>query len=538
MRQRVLADYESHYAPFLAMLAGWKQAVQAHYALGQEAALARLEEQFFPLGDWRFPPQTLAAPQRPPERTTEIPFETPFLDPTGQPWMTCGTGWMQPTVLANVSLRERDGVIVLDVERVGGAPADTLLTRGQLAFVAAPDEVVSALARGRWWVQTAGGDPQPAVCARYDGYLLFEREMQAARVNQRQLDLWLPPCHPYSRKIVCLRLATEEEAQAAAGGERPEMDAPDPARAVPSFRFTGVLPKMEPDAAEFLQPETASSLFYLNAVPVLQTAMTDHLFYAPFPRVGDEYALRITGLPNLFAAVAYNDGVSVPASMRSVPSNDPRAREDDVEIRFAQTVWAKMARVKLYHGSQGQGRSDTGGAGDEARPTLLERAPSRFTIPFPVLGGASVGGPEKRAEWVRTAWYHGVLRPALLTEGDLAEILRQRSVEGPGSLLRFRSAAREIIHQIEAEGAHWRSYLWPTLLAREERFGEGPPDDAFSGSEDYLPLVQRLRVTFERAPESEGVPEFLLKDVSNYLASVLSQYFIVSCFRVEGKLAS
>ena len=81
MRQRVLADYESHYAPFLAMLAGWKGAVQTHYTLGEASAIARLQDQFFPLGDWRFPAQALAVPQRPVERTTEIAFNAAFQDP-------------------------------------------------------------------------------------------------------------------------------------------------------------------------------------------------------------------------------------------------------------------------------------------------------------------------------------------------------------------------------------------------------------------------------------------------------------------------
>ncbi len=72
MRRRVLADYESHYAPFLSLLAGWKGAVQEHYLQSEAASLARLEEQFFPLGSWHFPAQALAIPQRPAHRRDRV----------------------------------------------------------------------------------------------------------------------------------------------------------------------------------------------------------------------------------------------------------------------------------------------------------------------------------------------------------------------------------------------------------------------------------------------------------------------------------
>lgn len=550
MRQRVLADYETHYAPFLALLAGWKGAVQTHYTLGQASALARLEEQFFPLGNWNFPSQALAIPQRPPERTADVPFEEPFSEPPGHPWISCGRGWLQPTTLRELSLRSEGAGnlnLTLDVEQVGNAPIEALLARGQLAFVAAPDEVVGALARGQWWVQTATGALRPAVCARYDGYLLFEREMQAGRLNQRQLDLWLPPFHPYSRKMICLRLATSDEIRQAAWDAGPEMMVPSRART--GFRFLAALSGLDKHVAQILggqgaattapaDASTSTDLFYLNAIPVVQTAVMDNLFYAPFPRVGQEYALRVSGLPNLFAAVAYNDGALAPASLLRVPSNDPRASEPDVEVRIAQAPQAKKMRVKLYHGSRG--REPGSGVGDARR--ILERPPQRFAVPFPALGGTSVGGPDSRAEWVRTAWHHGVLRPPLLTEGDLVEIIRQRasSVGALDGLLHFAHAVREIVHQSDEHngaGAHWKSYLWPSLLVREDRLASDGAEDVFSRREEYVPLVQQLRITFGRGSQSQGIPAFLLADAANYLASVLSQYFVVSCFRVEGQIA-
>ena len=181
-RQRILADYDSHYAPFLAMLAGWKGAVQEHSARGEASALARLEEQFFPLGRWNFPAQALAAPQRPPARTGEISAGASFDDPTGRPWTASGAGWLHPTSLREAAFvwEGDDCLCVLDVENEGATPLDLLLARGQLAFVAAPDAVVAALADAEWWALLPGQRPLQAEAERYEGYMAFERELPSS----------------------------------------------------------------------------------------------------------------------------------------------------------------------------------------------------------------------------------------------------------------------------------------------------------------------------------------------------------------------
>jgi len=231
----------------------------------------------------------------------------------------------------------------------------------------------------------------------------------------------------------------------------------------------------------------------------------------------------MSGVPDIFAATVRHDGLGVPSTLVRLPSQDPLASEMDVQVQFPQAQ-AGVTQVKIYHGSWGRARM---GALDT--PTALERAPLRFSVPYLALGGATAGGPADRAEWVRTAWYHSVLRPPLLTEGDLWEIIRQRQGD-LGEMLRFRSAVREIVHDPDSGGAHWRSYLWPSLLARESAFiGEGIPSPA------AVPLIQSLRITFERAASAE-VPDFLLTDMANYLASVLSQYFVLSTFRIEGRV--
>ncbi len=523
MRQRVLADYETRYAPFLNMLAGWKGAVQAHYAQGEESALNRLQEQFFPLGDWKFPAQGLAIPQRPAERTTDIPFGAEFKDPTGRPWIASGEGWVHPTALrdASLSLIEDEPVVQLEADYLGGGPVETLLERGQLAFVAAREEFIAALEACEWWVQTPNSAPRRAQVTRYAGYLAFEREMQTARLNQRQLDFWLPPCHPYARKIVRFRLLSEGGAEAA-----PDfLNWSGEVRA--GFRLTGRLPNAGRRATTALRAESGTrNLFHLNPIPVIQTAMEEGIFFPPFPRFGSEYALRMSGLRDIFAAVVYNDDTAVPATLFRIPSNDPQAAEPDVQAQFAP-VQSSRARVKIYYGSLGQGRGN-----DSDAPSVLEMTPLRFTVPFPVIGGVTVGGPETRVQWARTAWYQSVLRPPLLTEGDIVELLAQ--CQGvPHDLLRFRYAAREILADPEEGNVHWRSYLWPSMIAKADnfdaRYGEIP-------APDYIPLVQYLRLAFGRGPAAAGMPDFLLSDVANYLASVLSQYFVISCFRVEGRV--
>lgn len=526
MRHRVVADYETHYAPFLAMLAGWKGAVQEHYLQAERSSVAHLEEQFFPLGDWKFPAQTLAVPQRPPARTTDITEGTIFTDPTGFPWMACGEGWIQPTALRDASVQwsERDCLVVLDVDHPDAEPAESILERGQLGFLGVPEEALEALDRAAWWVLTPAHGFRPAEFTRFDGYMAFEREMQTARMNQRQLDLWLPPFHPYGRKMVRLCLAPGDAQPDPLLG-RHRLD-----RGLDSgFRFVGVIPAPDARVAAALREVSARRpgppWVGLNAVPVVQTGLSDNIFYPPFPRVGQEHALRMSGVPGIFAATVRHDGLDVPSSLVRLPSQDPLATEPDVQVQFPQ-VQAGVTQVKIYHGSWGRGRT-----GMLDTPTSLEKAPLRFSVPYLALGGATVGGPADRAEWVRTAWYHSVLRPPLLTEGDLWEIIRQRQGD-LGEMLRFQSAVREIVYDPNTGGAHWRSYLWPSVLARESAFvGEGIP------SPEAVPLIQSLRITFERAVGVE-VPDFLLADMANYLASILSQYFVLSTFRVEGQVAA
>ena len=524
MRHRVTADYETHYAPFLAMLAGWKGAVQEHFVQAERSSVAHLEEQFFPVGQWRFPAQTLAVPLRPPARTTDITEGAMFADPTGFSWMSCGEGWVQPTSLREASVRpsDMDWLVVLDIEGLATEPMGSILERGQLLFLGVPEEVLLALERADWWAMTPEEGFRAAQLTRYDGYLGFEREMQTARMNQRHLDLWLPPFYPYSRKMARLSLAEESTAPGPLLRERL------PGRGLETgVRFVGIVPAPKERLASALRGlganRAGSPWVSLNAVPVAQTDLSNSIFYPPFPRVGQDHALRMAGTPGIFAATVRHNGLGVPASLIRLPSQDPLATEPDVQMQFPQAP-AGVTQVKIYHGSRGRL-----GAGDT--PTALERAPLRFTLPYPALGGATLGAAADRAEWVRTAWYHSVLRPPLLTEGDLSEIIRQRQGE-LGEMVRFRSAVREIVHDPDGGGAHWRSYLWPSLLAREAAFGagDGIPSPA------SLPLIQNLRLTFERAAGTD-LPGFLLADMANYLASVLSQYFVLSTFRIEGQVS-
>ncbi len=520
MRRRVLADYETHYAPFLSLLAGWKGAVQEHYLQSEAASVARLEEQFFPLGHWHFPAQTLAVPQRPVPRTVEIGFGTALTDPANNPWIVGGDGWLQPTALRdfNVQWNGPDCLVSLDINYLATGPIEPLLKQGQLAFVAGSEDALNALECGTWWVWTPGSAPRSLSVTRHDGFLRFERDMQTARLSQRQLDLWLPPFYPYSRKIVCLRLG-ESQTPPPPEIERLGRDLKS------GFRCVGLLSAPAARLAAALRAMTV----LLNAVPAVQTALSDTVVFPPFPRVGQDHALRLPGVPRLFAASVRQDGRPVPASLIRLPSPDPLAAEPDVQVQFPQ-AGAGVTEVKLYYGSLGAEAAET-----MDLPGVLEKAPLRFSVPFPLAGGVSVGNPATRLEWTRTAWYQSVLRPPLLSEGDLIEIIRQRQkslgLGTPEEVLRFRSAARRIVHDPSFGDAHWRSYLWPSLLARAESFGAGGELPA----PDSMPLIQSLILTFERVAGAD-IPDFLAADMAHYLASVLSQYFVLSTFQIEGQV--
>ena len=369
MRQRALADYETHYQPFLAMLAGWKSAVQSHYAYGEEAAIARLQEQFFPLGDWKFPAQGLAIPQRPPERATDISADAQFTDSSNRPWISCGDGWVQPTALHQAALQmvNEDWIVTIDVDYLGAGQPEAILERGQLAFVAGAEEFIVALGAAQWWVQTPNQRLRPARFSRYDGYMSFEREMQTARMNQKHLELWLPPCYPYSRKIVRLSMAPNAQS---------DPNAPDVSWAgsvTTGFRFVGLIRNPGQRATSALRAQAnlrrGGQLVYLNPVPIAQAAVQTNYFHAPFASHGSEYALRATGAPDIFAGVVYVDDGPIPASLYRIPGNDPKAKHLDAVLQFPQKD-ARRANVKLYFGSTGQetgdARDDPGFAGIDA----------------------------------------------------------------------------------------------------------------------------------------------------------------------------
>ena len=534
MRQRVLADYESHYAPFLAMLAGWKGAVQEHYTHGEASVIAKLEEQFFPLGEWKCPAQTLATPQRPPERTMSVDGDTQFLDPLGRSWMASGTGWLLPTTLRTGQAQwvNEECFVVIEADYKGKEALEPLLRRGQLLFAALPEDAVAVLGDSPWWVLLPGANSyRQARLTRYDGYLAFEREMQTARLSQRHLDLWLPAFYPYSRKIVCLTLDEERQPEA----EREVLDLGWLGRSVQSgFRFVGrIRPQTErhrrvlASLRDGARRAPAVPLVHLNPVPVVQTALADSVFYPPFRRIGEQYALHLAGVPDLFAAVANQDGAAMPTSVTRLPSTDPRTTEPEIRVQFHQAE-AQVTRVKLYHSSVGPGRMSSQEAPSVLETTLTKM---RFDVPFRPVGGTLIGGTSDRADWARIAWYHSVLRPPLLTEGDLAELIQQRR-GAVDDLVHFHRAACEIAHEAEAGNTYWRSYLWPTLVASRDsydaRYGEIP-------APNVIPLVQTLRVSF-KASSTADVPVFLLNAAADYLASVLSQYFVLSCFRVEGQV--
>ena len=54
IRQQILADSE-RYAPMLALFAAWKEEVEGHAREMETNVIARLAQELFPAGAWRFP---------------------------------------------------------------------------------------------------------------------------------------------------------------------------------------------------------------------------------------------------------------------------------------------------------------------------------------------------------------------------------------------------------------------------------------------------------------------------------------------------
>ncbi len=530
VRQRIEAD-RSRFEPFLGLLSAWKAAVDEHLSRVEHNVSGRLAEEFFPQGDWRFPAQTIAVPDD--LRDREVSSEMPFTDPlTGSTWTPCGPGWTLPSEIARWTLErgpQDQYALLCDVRYEDPSPDSPPITaeRGQIAFVHGSEVLVAALADAEWAVQYPEGPLQPIAADRYQGYLAFEQEMGVAEGVQRHLEAWLPPCHPYSRKFLHLhpRSTSPEQPEAGQWQWLDEVAPFEPPQDEPTLRLAAMVNEATADALESRADE---SPLILNAIPLGQMSVLLQPIVDTLHAVGDAYKVTFSRCSNFFAAAARAGGVVHQARFVRTPVRDPRRAS-----RAGQEAWSvdvtcdqTATEVKVYHQCLGE-ESNPG----RDRPERLTRPMGqRFSVPLPALGAMNVMSAAEGAVGARRHWYHNLLRPRLLTEGDVRQILADLPVCRDYFDLEQTAIQLDVLSEPWVQRTPWDTYLWPSIVSEQS---------LLELRTSYLtatrvPIVPVLRLHLQ--PRRHDVAAFLLEDLARYAASFLSRYFMVGWYRIEGRV--
>jgi len=560
-----ISGLDKRYEPFLKMLAGWKNAVHQHYEYSYNAAIARLTQELFPnRGTWRFPVQTLVMPESMPQEWVEITRDRIFIDSAERPWIPCGRVFLQPIEFESAEISPQPSEPTRnrqDEKTPAGAESDskpTLLRLhgkmapntdinavfkyGVLAFFALPEHAIAILETMDWQLYPPSeSNSKPLNIQWYEETMAFERDMATARLEQRVLDTWLPAFYPYTRKI--MKFTSGEEASPNAARVNSPVEQPEPDGQIDlfgAFYIEGV-PRTSEAMDTLASLESVAVVF--NPIPVVQAAVREGQFSPP--QSGERNGLLVAeaGLHDyspeikewsVFTGIGLDDaGQPVPGTLTALPEDNPEA--PGKVLHFAHSA-ASVRQARVYYGSVGK---------IDARPELLVlNDASRYVIPrishqsavllAPAVGGMSLNTPNTEKEWAQKAWYHNMFRPPLLSEGDIIQILEERQAALGTVKLKYRGAILDIVHYPNDISAHRRSYLWPSVWADTERFNLAEVERVEISAPYYVPMVQKIQLRFEPENSAANIPDYLLAEAADYLASVVSQYYVISIFRIEG----
>lgn len=520
VRRRIESNLQ-HYAPFLAMLTAWKQAIDADLEAAEWRVMRRLLSQHLPSGDWRFPAQTLAVPQEPSHREWN-PMKSLYDPLSGTEWTVSGQGWTLPTTLESVQILPLpdQAALVFNFSVTSPFASQPLLTpeQGQLLFVAAEESLLESLSQAQWFIQQPRQGVSYAEATRYDGYLEFERELAVSRWSQRHLEAWLPPFYPYSRKFLHVRPLRNQE----------------PA---PDFPFLGECPQnlfrllaiVSISDANRLHSTSLQSLFLPNALPLIQASCTQQqLVEVPF-EVGEQTRATFAGVINCFCAIAYRGAQPLRARFEIEQAPEESSVDSLLAKRLGVPVNVycdtEATHVKIYFNALGE---------EVPRPNFLEAArEGRFTVPFPPVGAFNQTFASEHAEGLHYYLYHGFLRPAMLTEGDIHEILRHI----PSARQMFDLSSTQVEVSLEdypvSVAQPWHNYLWPSVIGSAPLIERQIRHMARSGV-FITPLV---RLKLKPLPHLADLPRFLVEEGARHAAASISQFFQIGMYVVVGELA-
>lgn len=520
VRGRIEANLQD-YAPFLAMLTAWKQALDAELEAAEERVMHRLINQSFTTGVWHFPAQTLVVPQDPLLRDWNS-SKSLYDSLSGAAWIPCGQGWTLPSTLDSVQIEpyQNQSILVLNFTISGAHAGQPLLTsnQGQLIFVAGEEALLQSLSQAHWFIQQPRQGVMPAEAHRYEGFLEFERELAVARTAQRHLEIWLPPFYPYSRKFLHVHPAHTS----ATVPNFPFLDECAPR----VFRLLAII---DEPTANRLRTTPLQSVFIPNALPVIQAScMQQRLADIPFS-VGEQMRTTFAGVEKCFCAIAYRDWQPVRAHFEVDSSFEGTPLGSLLANRLGDTVKVycdpEATLVKIYFNTLGA---------EASRPSFLEsEREARFSAPYPPVGAFTHNASDATTEGLHYYLYHYFLRPTMLTEGDIYEILRHI----PSVRQMFNLSATQIEVSLEdyplSASQPWHNYLWPSVVSSAPLIERQIRSMARSGV-FITPLV---RLKMAPLPHLNDYPRFLIEEGARHAAAVISQFFQIGMYIVIGELA-
>jgi hypothetical protein len=510
VRERILQNLK-HYAPLLGMLLAWKETMEAELEAVQQKLLVGMLRQFLPSGQWNFPAQAIAVLEQPFAEQWDL--DTVLHDPLSDTaWVVCGSGFTLPISLEKYTMCPYHNGFLLQLWLTRTSGYHDLFREGQgmLIFVAGSEDLFSRLVRAEWVLTLPRQGAFAMEVSRYEGFLEFERQLGAARASQRHLEPFLPPFHPYSRKFLLCR---------------PNFERPTTTPQAESLSDNQLLISVFIDeaACSLIEAHPRSEpLFLLNALPVIQAQVLRQSVQAVPFEAGEWVKVSFAGVQNCFFASAYGESSHRRAWFEIESENiAPEFFAGYIVNVFAEP---NSEEVSIYYDCKGR---EIGA--EISSPAMLSGGRGAlFSVPYPPVGGNAFSSATTESGGLHYYLYHSLFRPAMLTHGDIIEILKHQPYNDWFELSRT-SLATEVISSPLTVSSLLGEYLWPSIVSGMpivEQHSAG----VWQGGVCLTPILNLLLLP----RQGVSMPKFLLQEAAQHAASVIGQYFQIGLYKIQG----
>jgi hypothetical protein len=161
-------------------------------------------------------------------------------------------------------------------------------------------------------------------------------------------------------------------------------------------------------------------LFLLNALPVIQAQVLRQSVQAVPFEAGEWVKVSFAGVQNCFFASAYGESSHRRAWFEIESENiAPEFFAGHIVNVFAEP---NSEEVSIYYDCKGREI----GAEISSPARLSGGRGAQFSVPYPPVGGNTFSSATTESGGLHYYLYHSLFRPAMLTHGDIIEILRHQ----------------------------------------------------------------------------------------------------------------